>query len=411
MRIYEKQLEEKKPILFKLLSDSQKEIPFYNKVLKDDIMHYLNNYDAWTEIPIVKKETIQNEWTSFVPNVDILTAPGIKVAYTSGSTGEPLKIVRSIKQEIYHTKKLWEARRQWNKDIMNMRLLYLYRNVESEKLKVLRLGEHKDYLDLSEGSMASYIKEIINFRPEWMIGPPIAATRLANYCKEKKLCINSIKLVELFGEMLLPYQRQAIEEAFECRIINHYGAREFGVISYECPDNNMHAWTDDYFIEVIKDGKPVPAGSTGEIVITSLRNRTMPLIRYALGDLVELTLLKDECGCGQHSKYILKPVGGRISNLVITPKKVISSSIFDTLFSRFIVKYTNSIKEFQVVQKSPNSFDVHIVEGNKYAYCNINELLEQLRIHLDYADINIIKTNHIRNEKSGKTPTFIPLSQ
>jgi Coenzyme F390 synthetase len=408
MNIHEMQLKKNKFKLEKLLQYSKENIPFYMNIKKDPA-YYVDNYNLWLELPIVKKEYVQKDWTRFVESKDIVSSPGVKVAYTSGSTGTPLKIIKSLKNEIYLTKKLWKTRQVWNKDIMDWRLLYLYRNIESSKIKVLRIGDQKDYLDLSEKNLINYLDEIEIFEPQWMIGPPIGVTRLAMCCNDNYKFSNKMKMIEVYGELLLPYQRNLIERTFGCKVANHYGAREFGVISYECPYNKMHAWEDEFFLEVLKDGNPVNSGEEGELFITALNNRIMPLIRYKIGDIVKLIVQNEPCKCGNESSIVLEPVDGRISDLVFTTKKIISTSIFDTLFSRFIIEYPDSVREFQVIQKSERNFEIQVVAGVNFSNSRVDGLVKELEDLLDGATVSIVRTDIIKNMSSGKTLTFIPL--
>ena len=213
MNVYQYQLDNVKNKLSSLLLYSKTCIPFYKRINKP-VDYYLESYDAWCEIPLTHKKNIQHDWRNFVSSEDIINSPNVMISHTSGSSGDPLKIIKERTYEIRLAKKLWKIRQNWHKDIMKLRLLYLYRNVESNKQNVLRLGENDDYLDLSENGLIGYIDEILAYKPQWIIGPPIAVNKLANFCKSQNINIDGVKLAELFGEMLLPYQRKNIEEAF-----------------------------------------------------------------------------------------------------------------------------------------------------------------------------------------------------
>ncbi len=410
MNLFETQLTKHRNSLFYLLTYVKEKVPHCMN-LDDDVTKYLVDYDSWINIPIIEKSDIQKDWVRFVEDENIVNDPKVSIHHTSGSSGTPLRILKNLSTEMYVTKKMWKVRQTWAKDIMNWKLLYLYRNLESKYQKVLRIGTHDDYLDLSEASLASYMKDILKFEPDWLIGPPIATLRLVHYCKDQGITISSIKLVELFGEMLLPHQREIIESVFSCKVINHYGCREFGILSYECPAGLMHAWDEKLFFEVLKNGKPVKEGEVGDLVVTSLSNYAMPLIRYALGDLVKLTTIEEPCDCNNESNLLLTPVGGRLSHLVYTEKKIISSGVFDTLFSRFIRKHPDFIKEFQVIQEKVGSFNIKIVRGSAYDSSTITILEKQFKEYLDDSKITFILVDEIKSSASGKTPTFIPMKK
>ncbi|UOE58271.1 phenylacetate--CoA ligase family protein [Priestia filamentosa] len=406
MFLYEKQLNQHRDTLFDLLSTAKEYVPFFKK-LKNPCSYYLKNYNNWGDLPFMEKEDIQQKWEDYVVNPSVSEDNSIRLLHTSGSTGRPLKIFRHKREDLLLGKKLWKARREWHPDIMNWRLLYLYRNFESNKLNVLRLG-NDEYLDLSEKSITSYLDDIKGFKPQWIIGPPIAVTRLAQILKGKN--INSIELVEMFGEKILPYQREIIEKNLGCKVINHYGCRELDVLSYQCSHGSMHAWDEHLFFEVIKDGYPANDGEEGELVVTSLTNKIMPFIRYKVGDKVRLYRDDNQCKCGKMS-LLLEPVGGRVSNIVYTRDKVLTSGIFDTVFSRLIRDYEETILNFQVIQKSYDRFIIKLVRGSNFSSFILLELRKELEKFLVDVHYEFIFVDSIKNLDSGKTLTFIPMKK
>lgn len=317
MNSHEFQFLNHKERLKNILEYAYSNIPFYKISMNHHPSYYTKSYFNWTQLPLVTKGHIQNESSSFVNKESELDRNNYMVMHTSGSTGIPLRILKDKKEELRLTKRLWKHRREYNSNIMKKKLLYLYRDVESKHLKVLRIG-NDDYVDLSERMLEKSTVNIQEFEPDWAIGSPSVMVLLANYFSESKKVLPSLKLVELYGEMVYPYQRKIIEEAFDCKVINHYGMREFGVMSYECPEGKMHAWDDDLFFEVLNDGIPVEDGTSGELVVTSLTNPIMPLIRYRVGDLVKLNLNEEYCGCCK-SGLLLVPTTGRISQFLRTP--------------------------------------------------------------------------------------------
>ena len=79
-----------------------------------------------------------------------------------------------------------------------------------------------------------------------------------------------------------PHQRETIARVFECRVVDRYGLAEFGVVAYQMDGDSNALRVYDGFVwpETTEEG---------EIVLTGLTNRMMPLIRYRTGDLATLT--------------------------------------------------------------------------------------------------------------------------
>ncbi|MBG9941031.1 phenylacetate--CoA ligase family protein [Brevibacillus formosus] len=399
------EFERHKDRLAKILYGSYENNTFYRGLLTNFPSFYLESYENWCELPIVKKNMIQDNWENFVSHTEVENNPRIISYTTSGTTGAPMTVYRHRSEELFLTKLLWKERQKWATDIMKWKLLYLYRRLESKRQDVLTIANDY-YLDLSEKSILSYCKSIEEYEPHWIIGPATAVTRLAQVFKQMNKSFPSLKLIELYGEMLLPHQRRIIEDTFQCPVINHYGTREFYVMSYECPQKRMHAKNDHLFFEVINNESKLQGKYQGELVVTSLTNTFMPLIRYYVGDIVTFEHQNGTCECGNNN-IILTPNGGRISDLIHTKTKTFTNVVFDRYFSFYLGNQPNVIKEFQVIQESLEHFRVLLVPGSSFSYGKLNELEYHLRKVLEDEQVEFEFVSHIPNNESGKTPTFL----
>ena len=84
---------------------------------------------------------------------------------------------------------------------------------------------------------------------------------------------------------------------------------------------------DDHFLPEIVDpasGAPLPQGVRGELTITTLTKRALPLIRYRTGDVTMLT--REPCRCGRTSARIARLKGRSDDMLVIKGVNVPSGS-------------------------------------------------------------------------------------
>jgi phenylacetate-coenzyme A ligase PaaK-like adenylate-forming protein len=109
---------------------------------------------------------------------------------------------------------------------------------------------------------------------------------------------------------------KAITAAWGCPVFTHYGLTEtcYGLAVQCCAREEHHIRLDDYSIEIIdpRTGEELPPGQEGEIVLTSLHNEAMPLIRYRTGDIG--SLITGRCGCGSFLPRLGK-IRGRKENL------------------------------------------------------------------------------------------------
>lgn len=127
-------------------------------------------------------------------------------------------------------------------------------------------------------------------------------------------------VVSTAGEVRTPEMEARIVDAWDQRPFNNYGATEIGMASAtECDRHaGLHLFEDQVLFEVVDDEyQPVPDGEPGSrLLITNLFNRTQPLIRYELNDLV--TVSPDPCPCGRPFP-LLKSVEGRSDDVLELP--------------------------------------------------------------------------------------------
>ena len=87
-----------------------------------------------------------------------------------------------------------------------------------------------------------------------------------------------------------------LEDVFKCRIADVYGSRELAEIAYQCPEGGRHV-CEPRHVETVAGDQVARTGELGEIVVTSLNQFAMPLIRYRTGDMACL-----EAGIVEHKQ-------------------------------------------------------------------------------------------------------------
>ena len=137
---------------------------------------------------------------------------------------------------------------------------------------------------MNEPSMRAFAEMLVSWRPDMFRSYPSALSMFARSVQKTDITGIRPKLVEIGGESMTQEQRQLFEEVFRAPVANYYGAWELGVIAYECPLGNTHV-IENRYLELVSDDKTVSPGQMGEIVITSLNQYAMPLIRYKIEDM------------------------------------------------------------------------------------------------------------------------------
>jgi phenylacetate-CoA ligase len=156
------------------------------------------------------------------------------------------------------------------------------------------------------------------YRPEAVITYPTFIRRLAEERDAGRLQISPHKFVSV-AEPLTPDVRELARKTWKASVLNSYGSTEAGPIAQECPwTTGLHIVEDLLVLEVVdRNNRPVPTGVAGEkVLLTNLFNRTQPLIRYELSDLV--TVADGPCPCGR--PYLrLASIDGRREDILSLP--------------------------------------------------------------------------------------------
>lgn len=106
--------------------------------------------------------------------------------------------------------------------------------------------------------------------------------------------LRSLRKVVFLGERVPHQLRTALESECGIEVFSYYGAAETSSLGIECTAHTgIHLFTDRNLFELCPSDRE---GSDGQLVVTSLVQRTVPLVRYALGD--EIDVLPGECPCG-----------------------------------------------------------------------------------------------------------------
>lgn len=114
-----------------------------------------------------------------------------------------------------------------------------------------------------------------------------------------------LRLVKGTSEKIFERYQADVLQAFGRRMVSEYGAAESGLIAFECPHGSMHLHTEGCYVEEVE----------GEILVTNFLARSFPIIRYRLGDAIDLAPADFRCPCGM-AHPVLRDVLGRTGKVV-----------------------------------------------------------------------------------------------
>ncbi|QQG38487.1 MAG: phenylacetate--CoA ligase family protein [Candidatus Woesearchaeota archaeon] len=403
-----KELEKLQLIKLKeIVKHAYETVPYYNKKFKeykvkpDDI----KTLKDIKKLPILTREDVFNNFpNNIVSNSYIKThQKGLTLGYTGGSSGNPLKF---YKDSLTMSMLLACQWRGWSyggyKIGDKIALLggsslvpFLGSSLKSKfKLKfssfIKRMLPLSAYT-LDEETMNVYIKKLIKYKPDIIIGYPSALKVLAEHIESKNIMTINPKSVHVTSEMLFQDQRKAIEKNFNCKVFDGYGSGEAIVSAFECEQHNgLHLTAETGITEIIGN----------EMIVTSILNKATPFIRYKIGD--KSKFINRECSCGRPLPLIDHIQGREGDFLIGKNNRKVSTVGLTLMFGQA------KVKEYQLIQESKNKIIVRIVKDKDYSNKKTEYITNSLERWLGNGiDIDIQFVDKIPLTKAGKRIVLI----
>jgi phenylacetate-CoA ligase len=160
------------------------------------------------------------------------------------------------------------------------------------------------FIPLSGGKLPSQVRIMRDFRTSTLVTTPTFALGLADTMEQLGIepMDLSLKYCILCSEPWSEATRDELESRLHITATDSYGLMEiFGPgVSWECSEREgLHIPEDHLIPEIIdpKSGEPLPPGTEGELVWTTLSKEAFPLIRFRTGDVASISM--DACDCGR----------------------------------------------------------------------------------------------------------------
>lgn len=135
----------------------------------------------------------------------------------------------------------------------------------------------------TEAELARMAAETLEWQPLFLDVDPVYGVAFALYCEKHGLRFPSLKFILASYEFVSVNHRRVLERVFGVPVFNLYGSTETGHLMMEDESGLMRPSLETAFLELLEPESAEPT----ELVVTTLSNPIMPLIRYRIGDLVE----------------------------------------------------------------------------------------------------------------------------
>jgi len=226
-------------------------------------------------------------------------------------------------------------------------------------------------IPISSGNTRKQIMIMEDYRTTALICTPSYAHFISEIIEEHHIELGRLSLKRgLFGsEPWSEKMRTEIEGKLAITATDNYGLSEVmgpGVAGECLEKSGLHLNEDHYLPEIIdpETGRVLPIGEQGELVITTITNEAMPLIRYRTRDLTRLYV--DSCACGRTLAKIEK-VTGRTDDMII----IKGVNVFPSQVEQVLNQFEGITPHYQIVLGRDGALDtmeVHVEVNENLFY-------------------------------------------
>ncbi|MFB9107009.1 phenylacetate--CoA ligase family protein [Flavobacterium gyeonganense] len=378
---------------------------FYNELVGDKIA------PKWENLPILNKQNLQKPLEERLSKG--YSKKNIYLNKTSGSSGTPFVFAK----DKYSHALTWASnimRFGWFGIDFNHSYQARFYGIPMDFIGYQK-ERFKDFLsrrfrfpvfDLSDVVLEKFLQKFRTKKFDYLNGYTSSIVLFAKYLEQKNINLKEIcptlKACFVTSEMLFESDKKLLEKQFGIPIINEYGASELDLIAFENPKGEWQVNSETLFVEILdENNKPVPHGTEGKIVITSLYNKANPFIRYEIGDIGIL----DEKSTPQ--KPILKKLIGRTNDVAILPSGKKSPGLTFYYVTKSIIEDDGNVKEFIIKQTKIDSFEIEYVSENELNSEQIQKIEDAITLYLEpNLNFTFTRKNVLERTNRGKLKQF-----
>ncbi len=275
----------------------------------------------------------------------------IHVAKTGGSTGPSAHIYYDQEAADWSSAITQESRRRvgnthWRSELhfaSKFPEVFPWRDRMREHVKCFAMNRDNIFFaTFASEELEQIWRRIKSIRPHLAHAHPSTADQLAAHVEATRGKDKAFQIFESSGELLEARQRERIERVLQCQVIDRYGLAEAGVIAYQIDPKNSDMRFYEFFAwpelrtEEETGLADIPEGAgSGELVITPLFNRMMPLLRYRTGDNAILAQ--------QPNGIVIPRMVGRVHDVIM-----LGGTPLPTHFIQDVLDRVGGIREFQI---------------------------------------------------------------
>jgi len=328
-------------------------------------------------IPIVNSATIRSAAQAGELLVDGCRPAACTYLDSSGSSGNPTRIWKGPREERVRRAvglRIWfEHGFRWRDVTAQFQIL------PGPGLLLQKLGISRKIWISTAAPLAVQRAQFLSVAADIVVGTPTALRALCHSLRETGAKPARPRVVFAAGELLDAATRRLVSATLGVLPVAIYGQTEVGYLAWQCECREaFHLNADTHLVETRNQHGPAAPAELGRLVVTDLRCRTMPFLRYDTGDLA--VAARGACPCGR-TLPTLASVEGRAggaftlaSGAIITPRRLV-----DTLATAV------APEGYRIEQRAPGEFrlvfSAQVGEPQRAAaVATLRELLGEVRL-------------------------------
>lgn len=245
------------------------------------------------KLPVLTRSAIQENFDDMVIRNPRIPEDSLEAYSTSGSTGQPVKVVKHNGVHGHHYNSMTVFDWLINSRDATAKILTLkYKEKIQDDILIrpLQVFGAKPISLIRDPSLIS-AKELLDLfesaRPKYIIGTlaPIKTAAMLALAEGRNMQGIFDRLIG-HADAIRQDDRELIQTVFGASIDDRYSTEEVGYIALQCPfEQHLHVIAPNMLVEILDEqGNECAPGQRGQVHLTSLRNFTMPLLRYWVGD-------------------------------------------------------------------------------------------------------------------------------
>lgn len=381
-------------------------VPYYTHLMRQHGLtpNSFHTIEDLAKLPLLERATLRGSQQSLLSSeADQKT---LVTNYSSGSTGARAVFVQDLNFRLWmraHQLRTYAWCSNWKLGekfvlLWGSEIYWSMKQIVDKLDNFLTNRREFNTFLLSPQLIDRFVDQLQRFEPVLISTYSNAMHLIARAAQRRNLKLNQLRAIQSTSEPLPPALRQRMSEVMACEIYDKYGSRETNVVAHESPRHQgMCIQSENVVVEIVRaDGTHCKPGEIGRVVLTTLNNFSMPLIRYATSDLA--TLMTGTCISGIGLPR-MSAVAGREQDLIVTPR----GDSIDSYFFSYLIMQCSQIDWFQVIQTRQDALTIKIYAPNGLSLEMQRSLIERIKHHCDFEfKISLEMLNEIPSFGTGK---------